>query len=220
MRTNISSDQGLVTTSSGTGVLLEGLTPEDAAWDNGRWDDLQGDVHGQTGTGKADLTYEAYRDTDFNLYFFQHNQDDQINVVYQLPHMWDSSTSVYPHMHLVAAASASVPRIVRFEFTHVWVPYGSVMPASASWTTTYTSYAVSGSMQYVHRRADFGPIAPPVSASASTMLFVKVRRLGFSDAADTYTESKPDGTAAANLGVLYCDLHYQKNRAGTTVPYP
>jgi hypothetical protein len=46
-------------------------------------------------------------------------------------------------------------------------------------------------------------------------LLVEIARPGASDALDTYETAKDHGTAAANLGLLYVDVHFQPRKLGT-----
>jgi hypothetical protein len=84
--------------------------------------------------------------------------------------------------------------------------------------TICTLNVVSASMQYVSKIVSFGSFSPPPSAGNSTEFLIKIMRSG-SSAADTYAASKPDGTAAANLGTLHADCHYQKITAGSITEY-
>lgn len=183
-----------------------------------RWTDLQGQLHGTTGTGQADLTYEAYEDTSFRIYFMRHDQNDELHIQFQMPHSWDVNSTVYPHIHVIPAASAASPSNVRFETSYTWTPFNQQMSLSSSWTTGYVNFPVSGSMFRTHCVIELAAVAPATGSRASSLLFLKVRRLG-DDPSDTYTTSKAYGTATANLGIFYADLHYQLCREGTVAKF-
>jgi len=216
MHININSTTGFYAARTGSeGVHIEGVKANEYPF-NLRWDDLQGTIHGQTGTGTADLTYETYRDTGFNIYFFRHNQDDQLNIIYQMPHSWDPSTTVYPHIHVLSMASPATTEVVLMEVSYSWANKNSVLPASSGWFGHTIEFQISASMLYQHKSMQLtsGGLTPPSGASSSTMLLIKTKRLG-TNPSDTFTTSKDHGTAMANLGVLYSDLHFQKVVAGT-----
>lgn len=215
MKVQITNAQGVVIEGNGDGFEVEGVEGKKYPF-KGLWDDLQGTVHGNTGTGNADLTYEGYRDTDFNMYFFRHNQDDQINVIYQMTHTWDPTTQIWPHMHIIPMSNAS--GVIYFQYSYAWVPRGSILSANSGWTTGNVSVSVIPTDQYKHITVGFGNITPPVNAGPSTMFLFKMKRLGTSPS-DTYDTNKTDGTGSANVGVLYTDLHFQKNKAGTDTQY-
>lgn len=180
------------------------------------WDDLQGTVSdGNVGAGNTALTLEQYRDTGFLMYFFRHDQNDILNIVYQMTHMWDPTTAVRPHAHVIPMGS--VDGNLYFSYQYAWVPANDVLGAITSWTSGNVTIPILGADQYIHKIVSFGNISPPETAGPSSMLLFKMTRLG-TNPLDTYTSNKSGGTAAANLGVLYLDLHYQKTKAGTLTP--
>jgi hypothetical protein len=216
MRTSIDSQRGVVSEISGNGITIEGKEYHEAPFDE-RWDDLSAIVY--EGTGPAALTYEAYRDTGFFMRFFRDNQNDQIFMAYQMPHGWDPSTAVRPHMHYYPMASGS--GVLVFEYAYSWtlVNNGPLGPGS-SWTSGSVSASLTPADQYVQKIMSFGTLTPPSGAHESAVLVFKASRPGVSDPTDTYETSKDHGTAAANIGILYFDLHYQKEKAGTVTPFP
>lgn len=96
---------------------------------------------------------------------------------------------------------------------------GVVPTTTANWTTGSVSFTVSSSMQFSHKLISFGTFTPPASAGPSTLLLMKIMRSGSTSALDTYDTNKTGGTVAANLGILYADLHYQKKSAGSVEEY-
>ena len=215
MKVNINRETGINIQGTGDSLEMDGVDAKQYPFRD-LWDDLQGTVHGSTGTHQSDLTYEAYRDTGFNMYFFKHNQDDVINIIYQMTHTWNTTTTVWPHMHVIPMAAGAGNAY--FEVKYAWVARNSVLPAVASWTITNVTVPFTADDQFKHKIVSFGDVSPPVGAGASTMFLMKMTRLG-TDPLDTYSTNKSDGTAQANLGVLYCDLHFQKTRAGTNTQY-
>jgi hypothetical protein len=216
LKTSIDSRNGLVVSQTNNGFSIDGKDYHEAIFDN-RWDDLSAIIN--EGSGAAALTYESYRDTGFHMRFFRHNQDDNIFMTYQMPHMWNTSTSVYPHMHYIPVASGS--GTLKFSYAYSWLMVNSgTLGAGSSWVTGSVSASLDASLQYMQKVISFGQIVPPSNAVESCILVFKVERPGASDASDTYTTSKDHGTASANVAVLYFDLHYQKQKAGTVSQLP
>lgn len=216
MKTSIDSTTGVVVSSAGNGLDVEGRDYHEAPFDD-RWTDLY--AHIDEGTGPAALTYEAYRDTGFFMRFFRHNQDDNIFMSYQMPHSWNPTTAVHPHMHVVPMASGS--GVVKMNYAYAWCSVNSgTLPAAVGWVSGSVTASYTPAHQYQQRVIDFGTLNPPAGASESIALVFKVERPGSSDAADTYSTNKDHQTTAANLGVLFFDLHYQQIKAGTPTQYP
>jgi len=209
MRTRISNEQGVVTEAAGNGLVIGDREFPEAACDD-RWEDLYTELH--EGTGPAALTYEQYRDTGYFMHFFRHNQSDLIFMSYQMPHQWDTSTAVRPHLHYVPMATE--PGNVRFDYTYVWTGYGDELSGSVGWTSGSIDTAVASSDKYRQSVISFGTLSPPAGAGASAILIMKVER-DRAGIQDTYSGSKDHGTAAANVGVLFFDLHYRRGRPGT-----
>lgn len=167
----------------------------------------------------AALTYEAYRDTPFLLYWMRHDQDDAMSLKYQMPHGWDL-TAVEPHIHVICGAS--VTGVVVFDGYYAWshISGAPILGPLSTWTPFRVTATIQGSWQYTERGISFGLITPPVAAQVnSANLLFYVRRPGAADPADTYTGSKPSGTNAANLGVCYLDCHVRLQRFGSTSLY-
>lgn len=211
MKTIINNDRGVVTYAIGSGTDVEGLNYADD-----RWDDQYAFI--DQGTGPAALTYEGYRDTGFFMRFFRHNQDDNIFMIYQLSHQWDPTTAVHAHMHCIPMSSGS--GVVKFNYAYSWCMVSGTLPAASGWTSGSITASYTPADQYVQNIIAFGEIAPPDGATESAILVFKVERPGSSDVVDTYETGKPQGTAAANLGVLFFDLHYRKHKPGTQTRYP
>jgi len=212
MKTKI-NNQGCVSTGNGEGFEIYGFDHKQAPFNN-LWDDLYAVIN--EGTGPAALTYEGYRDTGFFMRFFRHNQEDQIFMSYQMPHQWNGS-SVYPHMHTIPTVSGSGQ--VELEYSYAWTIMNSgTLPAGSGWVTGSVSASYTPDDQYQQKIISFGEVIPPAGAGDSAILVLKVARP--IAGSDTYSGSKDHGTAAANLGILFFDLHYQKIKAGSVVPYP
>lgn len=177
------------------------------------WDDQLGDI--SEGVGGASLTYEAFRDTPFTMFFFRHDQDDALNLRFQLSHGWDPDTDVRCHIHIVPMADPAAPRTLRFTGYYVWSIHGSVIPELSGWTAFTSDMTISPGEAHKERVANLFVTTPPAGIVESSVLLVHAKRPGSSDAADTYTDSKSPGLAQANVGLLSLDLHYQREKLGT-----
>lgn len=212
MKTNITSNNGVTISARGeNGVFIEGNEYHEAPF-IGRWDDFHGVL--SEGTGPASLTYEAYRDTGFFMKFFRYNQSDSIFTVYQMPHTWDYTSNIRPHMHCIPMAA--VGGNVAFTYVYTWTVYGDEFPPASGWVTGSIITTFAASEQFKHKSINFGTIIPPANAAESTMLVMKVER---TPSLDTYSGSKDTGTAAANLAILDFDVHYQKLKAGSIIEW-
>jgi hypothetical protein len=212
MKINISTTTGVVDYAMGDGVFVNERDLKQHPF-FGLWEDLQGVVSdGNDGAGNASLTYEQYRDTGFLMYFTRHNQADIINVIYQMSHSWDSETNVYPHIHVIPMASGDGN--VYCTFQYAWHAPGEVLPAVSEWTNGVVTTAFTVADQYKHKIIQLGAFTPPEGAGASSMLLIKLTRAG-NNPLDTYSTNKNHETGAANLALMYCDVHYQKLVAGS-----
>lgn len=188
---------------------------------NGQYDDLQGPVN--QGTGVALLTYEQYRGAPFKNYFMRHDQNDELNYIYQLRHRWQRGTSVHPHIHLQGMstwAAADLTKNLYWLISYVWVATGSVVPDLAGWTTVPVTMPIAKADQFKDLIIDTNiDIAPPPGAKESSIVRVQYIRAG-TNILDTYNDNKVGGTGAANLAVIDFDLHFQQDKSGTPTEFP
>ena len=182
------------------------------------WNDLQGTM--TQGTGTDALLFEAYLDTPFSMSFLEHDKSKTFNYTFQLPHDWDNTSSVKFLGHFVPMVNPASEQVVVFSGSYAWMNlYNDDLPSNVGWTPFSKTLAVSTTSAFTHSYVDFFTAAPPLNTVASSMLCVNMRRDGLA-ASDTYTTSKLTGTAAANLGMLACDLHYIRNSMGTDAESP
>lgn len=184
----------------------------------GRWDDAQGDV--QQGNAAGVLTNESFRDTDFRMAFFRHDQQDDLSFRYQFPHRWRYDTAVVPHLHLLPMADPAADEDAYFDGYYTWSRVGQLaVPALASWTPFTATVTISPGDQYVQRVASLGSITPPAWVRESSLLMLHFQR-NATHVNDTYDTAKDHGTPAANLGVLSADVHYRLAHSGTLTQLP
>jgi hypothetical protein len=179
-----------------------------------RWTDVLGNVTGAAAV--AALTSEAFRDTGVLMPFFRHSQADTLSLFFQFPHSWKPDTEVRPHMHVVAMANGSGNAV--FDYAYAWsrVNTGQI-PAISGWTTGQITRALVPADQYIQKIIALPYVTPPEGTPESAILIVKVGR---NPAADTYETGKDHGTAAANIGILSIDAHFQVEKTGTIPEIP
>jgi hypothetical protein len=179
------------------------------------WTDLQGNI--SQGTGNAALTYEAYRDTNFKLYFLRYSQADELNFVFQMPHEWDPTTDIRPHLHFIPMADPAAPQIFALALLYSWSHVGAALPANVNWVAKSVTKTINPGDVYKELVIPFGSIVPPTGAKESDLLLIQMKR---DTTPDTYETGKTGGTAAANVAVLSCDVHYRKVKLGTAAEFP
>lgn len=181
------------------------------------WDDQQGDI--SQGVASSTLTYQAYRDTPFLMYFFRHDQNDVLNMRYQFSHGWNPQTDVLAHLHLIPMADPVSPEVAYFTGVYAWAGFDLEVPALSSWTAFTASLTINPGDAFKEKFLPLFQATPAANATESDILLIQVQRAG-TDPTDTYTTSKTGGTAAANLGILSADVHYSRNKVGTEAPIP
>jgi hypothetical protein len=216
VKTTINNANGVLVESDGDGFFV-GSKPFERAAFNERWDDLYSEIH-ELPSGPTTLTYETYRDTGFPMKFFRDNQNDKIFMLYQMSHGWNHA-SVRPHMHWIAMGSGSGNVI--FEYQYSWAAaMEGIVPAASGWVSGSVTASLTPDDQYRAQVVDFGEVPGlPESSGSSALLFFAVSRPASSNPGDTYDVNKDHGTAAANVGILFFDLHYQRDSAGTVSEY-
>lgn len=187
----------------------------------GRWDDQQGPI--AQGTGVAALTLQTYRNTPYLMYFMRHDQDDVLCFNYQFSHTWDYTKVVFPHLHVLPAATPAADRNVRVSGYYAWSRPNRIedpLPNLAGWTPFAVDIPIlSTNYVYVQRIISLGAVTPPSWARQSTSLLIYFKRAG-TDPADTYTDSNPDGVGQANLALLSADVHFRKGADGSITEIP
>lgn len=182
----------------------------------GTWIDVIGSI--DQAAGAASLTQEALRDTAILMYWMRRDQNDAFTLRFQMPHGWDYSTYVNPHLHLLAAGDAD--GTIAFDGYYHWSSIGSSLTVSAlsGWTTYTKSRVTTAAEQWREVAVSLGPITPPAGVADSAHLWVYVRRVA---ATDTYEGNKTGGgTAAANVGLISFDCHCRVNAPGSDAEFP
>jgi len=170
----------------------------------------------------ADLTYEAFRTAGrFNVGCFRRDQDNKIYIAIQLNHdRRPGSKIVDVHVHVIPMVVPAADRTVRWKINYMWAGQGDEILAPTSWGTNTTSQTIlttDGFKHLIHTLVS--DIPPPATEGNSSFLLCEVIRLGASDAADDFSDSKAVGTASANLAMLGVDAHYEVCRDGSEEAY-
>jgi hypothetical protein len=181
------------------------------------WDDVFGDI--SQGTSSSSLTYEALRDTAFKAYHFQNNQLDSLMMRFQMPHSWDHTEVVVPHLHVMPLVNPASEQNVRLTGYYCWTDLNNAMPALTGWTTFGVSLPITTTSAYKTVYANLASITPPENSLGSSILLVYVSRNG-GVGDDTYTTNKVGGTVQANLALMSLDVHYKKVRIGSPTLTP
>lgn len=177
------------------------------------YDDQQGNV-GTALSGSSQWSLAAYRDTGFILPFLRRDQDDFIYMSFQFSHRRQLGTNLASaHVHAIPMASADGN--VYWSYAYVWVKNGDAVPAIASWTSGNVTTAVLGADQYKEKIYNIlTNIAAPASETDSSVLYVKLTRLG-TNLSDTYDGDAGSGTAANNFAIVYLDCHTLVHKDGS-----
>ncbi len=168
-----------------------------------------------------DIFPRAGGTTGFRLPFFRHDQNQGLSAVLQLPHRWQPQTIVRPHAHVVPAAPILVPRVVILSGRWAFAG-GKYAIEAAAWERFEVELRLDRGAEYLIQIIDFSRgegVKPPEGLLESDVFLLELMRNG-TDLRDTYTDSKPEGVAAANLGLLALDVHYQACKAGTAPDFP
>jgi hypothetical protein len=179
--------------------------------------DLVGDVNSAANVGG--LTTEAYRDTPFLRPWFSRSADKSLSLSWQMPHDWQVTSPVEPHLHCVGVSPTTGN--VRLTGKYTWARNGTLALNSwASWTTFDVTVEITAADQYYGKILSLGQITAPAGAQyPSAFLHIYVTRPGQSDALDTYDGSNPTGTAALNLMLEGVDCHVMRTGLGTAGLY-
>lgn len=189
------------------------------------WHDQLGSV--EDSQGISALAREQYGDGTGNsgylMRFFQHNQNDEIQLGFQLDHDTLIPGEGRFHIHVIPMALpvAGVSDQVRYRYHYAIAGRHQNFPRT-NWTTGDITQIILPSEQYQHIGHSICTIPLLSGLSASSIIFIRLTRLS-SDPADTYKVNKPISggglTVTANLAVVGLDIHVQRSRAGTRTEY-
>jgi hypothetical protein len=187
----------------------------------GQWFDI---YPNQIQVGTSAPVLESFRETandpGFQNYFFRHDQDNELQMRFELDHGQLVPGDMRFHLHTLPMANGAGN--VYWQYWHTLaVPDGTAIPrALASWTTGFSTQAVLAADQYKQKMQSVFTYTVPAGTSLASVLFVKLKRLGSTGgASDTYKTGKESVTAAANMGFITAGCHIQRAYAGTVTEF-
>jgi hypothetical protein len=180
-----------------------------------QWQDQQGQVN--QAAAVAGLTYEPILDTLFSIYWFKHNQTDRLFLSYQFQHGWDKG-EVQPHIHVLPSAGTGGDLVISGRYMWSAPNSGIAFSTWSNWTTYSATRTITSGENNTEVAFNLFTTTPPALAQKpSATLFMTVERVSGSG---TYTGSKVGGgTASANVGLLFLDVHQLITKTGTLTPY-
>jgi hypothetical protein len=171
------------------------------------WEDIQVDSSRVTVTGPSSLTWTtiAYAGVGGGYAFENRSQAfDEIAFNIQMSHSVSTTSRFLPHIHWCPVTGAGG--------TVVWeLGYAAQRVHGGSWSpfTSSTVSVRSSTTAYFHDLTDFAELVESAAIemrNPSACLTMRMRRL--------------EGTYAGLAVLLYFDVHYQREREGTTTPAP
>lgn len=182
------------------------LTFQNKGQDIAGWDDLRFPASGINPTGAADAPAIDIVEANFpGSLLFSGTIDNIVGISAQMPHAWKIGTVIRPHIHW------SMPTGTADAVT--WELYyrkcGNVGETAGAWVGPIAGTLAAGSPEVTnqHCLTHFGDIAM-VGSLESAMLSFRLYRRGSTDA------------ASGQARLLEFDIHYQRNKHGTTAEYP
>lgn len=178
-----------------------------SAWvtEPGRWNDLRIPLTATRGGGVREPSFEVFRTDGVGslgvfLYFFSHNQQQELFFSAQLDHSYDEGTDLEPHLHVTMKSVATGTAKWGLEYTFANV--NDVFPTTSTNTGSIT--IVAGD-QYRHKIVGLGTISG-ASLKISSMVNCRIYR-DVSDPGDTLNDE---------MGLMEVDFHYQMCGNGST----
>lgn len=175
------------------------------------YDDLQGIVG--TAIGASALGTITIRDANFPILAFQNINDDVISLQFQMPHSKKLNTNIDSlHVHAYLPIAPTVGDTVIFDYQFVFINNSDITPAVSGWTVGRSTHTFSGSEpQYSNQKINIVTDIPyPTNEGTSSILLFRAIRDSLGVGSDTYD---------SDIGILYTDVHIQKNRLGSYNEY-
>lgn len=197
------------------------LNNNSTALNTSQFDDVQG--HILQGLTNVALEKVPFRDTGYYMLATRHDQPDEIFFTFQLPHGWERDTKLYFHLHFVPLSTwepTPNTKDVYIEYQYTLAKKDTVIPAVSTWSTlAYHTESVSYDDQFKQKKMSLFDYTPSGSKE-SDILLVRVKSLG-GNGSYTYTDNRTGtGEAKANVAILYADVHFEKEKIGTSTEIP
>mgnify|MGYP001113748323 CR=1 FL=1 len=130
--------------------------------------------------------------------------EEYIYFPIQLPHGWNTESSLYAHVHWVGETAVEDEQ-VRWRLTYSWSDIGSVFPAE---TTVYSDDRVSD-VQDTHQVTGFSAISGAGHTGLSSILLCSLSR---------NSSAPTDNYAGYSAYLIDVDFHIQVDRIGSLNP--
>ena len=181
------------------------------------WDDLRVEPSVR-GTGSNNPPFEKWIDNGAGsrgvyLYSFDDtatNSQKEIFFTAQFPHDWDGGT-VSPHVHWIANVNSDeVTNKVKWVLEYSWTNINEVFANTSivSGNVNYGDGSLTAKKHYLTETDDITP-----SDTQNHKSSIMVCRL-YRNSGDTVEDTYPD-----KVGLLYVDIHYQRNSFGSREEY-
>jgi len=206
---------GIVLEVTSAGVLVS--VADDLALGNvGYWDDVPPN-YASAGSGTAELTVKAFRNTGAEYQFFRHDQIDSYHLRYQMPHRWVVGSMIRPHMHFIPTANGSGTVVISGRYAWTQIGSGQALPSLAGWTSFRVTRAITPADLDQEIVLGIGQLTPPAWAKRSAHFHILWQRPGGAggDVGDTYETGDADGLGAANLALVSFDCHALLDASGS-----
>jgi len=184
-----------VSAASGEGIKVDLVNPTFG------WRDLTADITAR-GTGAPDPTFAVYGATAMRQYQFSATTEQEVFLVYHVPHDWVPGTAIHFHAHWSnAAATPNTGNVVwGFDYSFAKGFNQEAFPAMTAITVTQASPAT----RYQHMVAETTAVTIATREVDGLILVRGYRKAA--DAADTCTD-------AVFLHTM--DIHYQSSNMAT-----
>jgi hypothetical protein len=120
-------------------------------------------------------------------------------------------------MHYIPLVAPGAVKTVKMQINYQWCPVGQELLDPTGWTSpAAVALTINPGDEFKHLLFELiHDISVPTGDGYSSILCAEVIRLGATDAADDYEAGKAVGNAAANLGLVGIDVHYESDRDGS-----
>lgn len=186
--------------TSGEGILIDTAAPD---WG---WRDITADINVK-GSGANDPTFATYTGTALRAYQFSASAEQEVFLVFHVPHDYVPGTPIYFHAHWSNAAAVPNTGNVVWGFDYAFARGFSQDAFPAVTTTTVTQ--ASSATRYMHQIAETIAQSIP-NLEVDGLILCRVYRKA-ADANDTCSDAVFLHTA---------DIHYQSSNIATKNKIP